>query len=101
MADEQAEQTQTNAQEQNKKAQQEIMIRRMLVQVLQPQAYERLMMIKAQNTQTYQIVVQTIVSLAQRGRIQDKIDEQQLRDMIMRIYAQKPQTKIEFRRKGE
>jgi programmed cell death protein 5 len=99
--DGQSEQTQTTAQEQNKKAQQEVMIRRMLGQILQPQAYERLMMVKAQNTQTYQIVVQTIVSLAQRGRIQDKINEQQLRDIIMKIYAQRPQPKIEFRRKGE
>jgi len=85
----------------SKEAGEEQMLRKALVRLLEPDAYERLMIVKSQNPQMYSTTAQWIITIAQRGGVQKKIDEQTLRTVLLKISQQKHKSTIEFRRKGE
>lgn len=82
-------------------AQERQMVRTALATLLEPAAYERLMIVKSQNPQAYSTAAQWIISVAQSGRLKGKIGEPALREVLLRISGQKRQGTIEFRRKGE
>jgi len=80
---------------------QEQMLRKALTTLLEPEAHERLMIVKSQNPQMYATASKWILTIAQRGGIQKKIDEQTLRMILLKISQQRRESTIEFRRKGE
>ncbi|MDE1870768.1 MAG: hypothetical protein KGI06_00825 [Candidatus Micrarchaeota archaeon] len=67
-------------------------------QFLEPQAYERVMNIKASNYELYNQLVNMIVSLAQTNRIKGKITDAQLKSILEKI-TYKDEPTIEFKRK--
>ena len=80
-----------NAQiEQQKKA--------MVRQLTDDKAYERLTNIRASNRELYSRLVDMIISLAQAGRLQGKMTEQQFVSILSRL-SERPESKIDFKRK--
>lgn len=66
--------------------------------LLEPNAYERLMNIRAANPELYTQMVNLVISLAQSQRINGKLTEQQLIMILQKVTA-RPESKIEFKHK--
>lgn len=81
-----------------KAVQQEQQIRLYIHQIVDPNAYERLMNIRASNRELYMQIAQVLINIAQSNKSIQKITEQQLVDLINRM-TQKKETKIEFKHK--
>ncbi len=81
-----------------KTIQQEQQIRSYLHQIVDPNAYERLMNIRASNRELYMQIAQVLINIVQSNKSMQKITEKQLVDLINRM-TQRRETKIEFKHK--
>jgi programmed cell death protein 5 len=80
-----------NAQvEQQKKA--------MVRQLMDDNAFERLMNIRASNHELYSRLAEMVISLAQAGRLQGKMTEHQFVSILSKL-NEKQESKIDFKRK--
>jgi programmed cell death protein 5 len=70
----------------------------MAKQFMDEGAYDRLMNIRLTNHELFSQVINVIISLAQNGRLQGKMNEAQLKSIIERLTF-KPESKIEFKHK--
>ncbi|MCL4381101.1 MAG: hypothetical protein M1331_02820 [Candidatus Marsarchaeota archaeon] len=70
----------------------------LMKQVLDTDAFQRLMNVRISNYNLYIQVVNVLVSFMQSGRISGKLSEGQLISIITKM-TQKSETKIEFRHK--
>lgn len=61
-------------------------------------AYDRLMNIRLSNSDLYTQLVDLIISLAQSNRIQGKLTEEQLLQILEKV-TYRPDTKIEYKHK--
>ena len=73
-------------------------IQMILMQVLEPDARERLNTIKLTKPEFARSVEQQLVMLAQSGRIKSKINDEQLKDILKQVIPAKREFNI--RRKG-
>jgi DNA-binding TFAR19-related protein (PDSD5 family) len=80
-----------------KQMQQDQQVKSMLRQLLDSNAYERMMNIRASNRELYDQLARLIVSLAQSNQVAH-ITEKQLVDLIDRL-TRRPEPKIEFKHK--
>ena len=81
-----------------RKMQEEQQRKELLKQVLDPEAYTRMMNIKASNEQLYAQLANLVISVVQQNRIGGKISEQQLVALLQRL-TYRPGTKIDFKHK--
>jgi len=81
-----------------KAVQQEQQIRLYMHQIVDSNAYERLMNIYASNKELYMQIAQLLINIVRSNKSIQKITEQQLVDLINRM-TQKRETKIEFKHK--
>lgn len=65
---------------------------------MEPEAYERLMNVRVANYQLYSQLVDLVIAMVQQNRIQGKMTDMQLRDLLSRL-TYKPDAKIEFKHK--
>ncbi len=70
----------------------------LMKQVLDTNAFQRLMNVKISNYNLYMQVVNVLISFMQSGRISGKLSEDQLISIITKM-TQKPETRIEFKHK--
>lgn len=70
----------------------------MAKQFMDEQAFDRLMNIRLTNHELFSQVINVVISLAQNGRLQGKMTEEQLKNIIERLTF-KPESKIEFKHK--
>jgi DNA-binding TFAR19-related protein (PDSD5 family) len=72
-------------------------------QILEPEAYSRLMIIKSKNPKLFSEIMQNLIYFMQNGQLKRKISEKELIEIAKRLLGSetKPQTKIIFKRKGE
>lgn len=83
-----------------KKAQNEEQVRGALVQLLEPDAYSRLMFIRAQNSQLFSKAVQVIMYLAQSGQMKGRLGDAQIRALLAKMAGGARETSITIKRKG-
>ncbi len=81
-----------------KQQRQDAQIQMILMQVLEPEARERLNTIKLTKPEFARAVEQQLVMLAQSGRIKQKIADAQLKELLKQLVPAKKDFKI--RRKG-
>ena len=82
-------------------AQQAEQLRVALVHLLEPAAYERLMLVKHSSPERFTQVVQAISYLRQAGQLKTRLSEGQLRAVLVKLSSQDaPAGKITFKRKG-
>jgi programmed cell death protein 5 len=81
-----------------KRAQIEEQTKALMRQLLAPEAYERLMIIKASNDELYAQLVNVIVQLAQANRIPGRLSDAQFKSILERLTAKREPT-IEFKHK--
>ncbi len=86
-----AEQDQIQRQQQQ---QQQAQIQSVLMQAMEPEARERLNTIRLTKPEFASSVEQQIVSLAQSGRLRQKITDEQLRQLLTQIVPQKKEFNI-------
>ncbi len=65
---------------------------------LENDAFERLMNVRISNRELYTQLIDIIISLAQSRRIQGKMNDAQLRDLLTRL-TYKPEPSITFQHK--
>lgn len=83
------------------RAQQDEQLRSALAAMLEPAAYERLMLVKMSSPQTFAKAVQGLAYLQQAGQLKGRISEAQLRALLGKLSPQRPEPKITILRKGE
>ncbi|MEM0149805.1 MAG: DNA-binding protein [Candidatus Micrarchaeaceae archaeon] len=81
-----------------KRAQIEEQTKNLMRQLLEPEAYERLMIIKASNEELYGQLVNIIISLVQGNKIAGKISDAQFKALLEKLTARREPT-IEFKHK--
>ncbi|MGC8586618.1 MAG: DNA-binding protein [Candidatus Micrarchaeia archaeon] len=81
-----------------KRAQIEEQTRALMRQLLEPEAYERLMIIKTSNEELYAQLVNLIISLVQSNKILGKISDSQFKALLEKLTARREPT-IEFKHK--
>ena len=84
--------------EQLKRQQAEQQRKEILRTLVEPPAFERIMNIRLSNPDLYGQLVNLIISLAQQNRLQGKLTEQQLLQILEKVTS-RPDTKIEYKRK--
>jgi programmed cell death protein 5 len=67
-------------------------------QLMDPDAYERLMNVRVANYELYSQLLEMLISMARGNRIKGKITEAQLREILAKMTA-RPDSKIEFKHK--
>ncbi|MBN1167250.1 MAG: DNA-binding protein [Methanospirillaceae archaeon] len=92
------EQASMQAEEAARQKQQDAQVQMALMQILEPEARERLNAIKLTRPEFVSSVEQQLISLAQSGRIPKKITDEQLKAMLQQAMPQKREFNI--RRKG-
>ncbi len=56
-----------------------------------PEAYERMMNVRISNQELYMQIIDLIISMVQSGRVNSKINEAQLKDILARVtYKEEP-----------
>ena len=90
---------QTYAQAQNRVAQEE-QLRSALGQVLEPKAYERLMLVKMSSPELFSKAVQAISYLQQAGQLKSRLSEGQLRAVLAKLAGARKEGSITIMRKG-
>lgn len=105
MADPQAQQNPENDREMQKaisrmykQAQQEQQIKALMRQILDAQAYERMMNIKASNGELYMQLAQVMISLVQSRQVNGLISEQQFLSILRKVMP-RHEPKVEFKHK--
>ena len=76
-------------------------LRMALAQMLEPAAYERLMLVKMSNPAAYGKAVQGLAYLQQAGQLKGRINDAQLRALLAKLVPPKPQPKITIMRPGD
>jgi DNA-binding TFAR19-related protein (PDSD5 family) len=85
-----------------KRLEQEQMVKGALQQFLEPQAYERLMIVASQNGELYSKAAQWIITMARQGALRSKVNDEDMKRILLKVSAPaRRETRIEFRRKGE
>jgi programmed cell death protein 5 len=97
MAQMQQQQSDQNA-EMERQQQVEAQIHMVLMQIMEPDARERLNTIKITKPDFAKAVEQQLVLLAQSGRLKSKITDQQLKELLLQLTPKKKEFKIS--RKG-
>ncbi len=82
------------------RAEQEEQLRSALSQMLEPAAYERLMLVKMSSPPTFAKVVQGLSYLQQAGQLKGRINDAQLKGLLGKMAGSKPEPTITIRRKG-
>jgi len=82
------------------KAAQEEQLRAALGNMLEPAAYERLMLVKMSNPAAFAKVVQAIAYLQQAGQLKGRLNEAQVRALLAKMAERKPEPKITILHKG-
>lgn len=77
------------------------MVKKALLQMLEPKAYERLMIVSSQNQKLYSKAAQWIVAAAQQGMLRKKVSEGDMVAILRKLSGERHEPTIEFRRKGE
>jgi programmed cell death protein 5 len=76
-------------------------LRSALAQLLEPAAYERLMLVKHSSPERFNQVVQSISYLRNAGQLKGRLNDGQLRAVLVKLSAQEHRaTSITFKRKG-
>ena len=83
------------------RAEQEDQLRSALATMLEPAAYERLMLVKMSSPQTFAKVVQGLSYLQQSGQLKGRISEAQLRGLLAKMAGSRPQSSITIKHKGD
>ncbi|MGC8662701.1 MAG: DNA-binding protein [Candidatus Micrarchaeia archaeon] len=65
---------------------------------LEPAAYERIMNVRVSNYELYAQLLDLIISMIQSNRLQGRISEKQLVDLLTKLTV-RPEPKIEFKHK--
>ena len=88
--------------QQNKEQELEGMKKALLVRVLTPEAYERMMNIKLSSKNLYDKAIQVVVYLYQNKKINEanRLDDAKLKNLLSRMINTYEPT-IEFKRKGD
>jgi programmed cell death protein 5 len=73
----------------NRQKQVDAQIHHVLLQILEPEARERLANIKRTKPEFARAIEQQLVALAQSGRLKQKITDAQLRELLQQIVPQK------------
>ncbi|MDE1797908.1 MAG: hypothetical protein KGH63_00695 [Candidatus Micrarchaeota archaeon] len=90
---------QQEAQQQAAQAEQ---LRMALVHLLEPAAYERLMLVKHSSPERFTQVVQAISYLRQAGQLKGRLSDGALRAVLVKLASQdRRETSITFKRKGD
>jgi DNA-binding TFAR19-related protein (PDSD5 family) len=87
--------------EARERAMKEEQIRSAIAQVLEPEAYSRLMFVRQNNPQLFAQAVQAIAYLQQRRQLAGRISEKQLVQLLAKIAGPRNEGSITFKRKGE
>jgi programmed cell death protein 5 len=82
------------------KAAQDEQLRSALGNMLEPAAYERLMLVKMSNPTAFSKVVQAIAYLQQAGQLKGRLNEAQIRALLVKMTARKTEPKITILHKG-
>ncbi len=90
---------QTYQQAQNRVAQEE-QLRSALGQILEPKAYERLMLVKMSSPELFAKAVQAISYLQQAGQLKSRLSEGQLRAVLAKLAGARKEGSITVMRKG-
>lgn len=85
--------------EQQQAAQLEAQKKSLLRNVLTPEAYERLMNVKLANPDLYNQMVSILSYALQNGKLSGKVDEGQVRSILVRL-TEKREPSISLKRKG-
>lgn len=93
-------QAQLSQQQQQQAAQQQEQLRSALAQLLEPDAYSRLMLVKAASSERFMQAVQAITYLRQSGRMKGRLSDAQLKAILSQFAAREPKGSITFKRKG-
>jgi programmed cell death protein 5 len=91
------EQEATKAQEEQRAAL-EAQKQAILRQILNEEARQRLANIRLVNPQLVEAVELRLIQLAQQGAIKEKLNDDQLKDILRKIRGQKRDTKVDVRR---
>ena len=81
-------------------AQREEQIRGAIAQMLEPDAYSRLMFVRQKNPNLFAKAVQTLAYLQQGGQLQSRVTEEQIVKLLAKVAGPRKETKITFRRKA-
>ncbi|VVB57114.1 DNA-binding protein [uncultured archaeon] len=81
--------------------QQEEQLRSALATMLEPAAYERLMLVKMSSPQTFAKAVQGLAYLQQAGQLKGRISDAQLRALLGKLSPPRPEARITIKRKGD
>lgn len=87
--------------EARERAAKEEQIRSAIAQMLEPDAYSRLMFVRQKNPQLFAQAVQAIAYLQQRGQVAGRISEKQLVQLLSKLAGPRSEPTITFKRKGE
>ncbi len=81
-------------QQEEARAEQDAQVQAVLRQIMTPEARERLTRLKMSRKEVAGQLESQLVSLAQNGRLQSKIDDQKLKALLMQMQPKKRPTKI-------
>ncbi len=82
------------------RAQQEEQLRSALATILEPAAYERLMLVKMSSPDLFSRTVQAISYLQQARKLNGRLNEAQLRAMLVKLSGTRKEGTITIHRKG-
>lgn len=82
-----------------KAAEQELQLRSLLRQLLEPAANARLQNIRLSNPSLYVQVAQTLIYLKQSNRLPGRVTEEFLKNIVAQLLSRRKETKISFARK--
>jgi programmed cell death protein 5 len=81
-------------QKEQEQAEREAQIQAIMRQIMTPEARERLMRLKMSRKELAEQIEIQLVSLAQSGRLQSKIDDEKLKALLIQMQPKKRETKI-------
>lgn len=73
--------------------------RKVLVAALEPDAYSRMTNVAMSSPKMYQAVAAMVMNLIQSGQLRGRINDLQLKMLLSKLAARKPQGSISIRRK--
>lgn len=89
---------QETARQQQMQAQ--IQLRAILRKVLEPEAFERIERVKLASPELYAQAVRYVIALHQAGRLPKKLNDDEVKALLLRLRGPKRETKIRIAHKG-